>query len=344
MQTWITGKLLAYSGVSCGVIDIESGRHVLGPFDNLSFGHRAHGTKLLLETHRCRPEDFQKLRELHGIDLRHGISEIDVATRQVRCILPVERLLEQRVVIEKQTPLDPDPGKWICNHLDYSPDGRRILFCFLGGRGTLVEFPQLTMFVDRDGSNLTVAEITPRIHTGWFSNGMLLSGMLVHPEWDSSKWDFSGATNGALPRSAAEIAATRNSLEVKGSILSTVPALVPVAVIGGPANHIAKSPEGTLVAGEVIVRALREPYQLNLYLFGQVKPAVTVFCTHFKEVVYGAACHADPSFSRDGKRLYYNRPVGPNTARMFCYTIPDEVLEQAAALKPEVERLIARYP
>jgi hypothetical protein len=344
-QLWIDNRRLAYVGSVAGVIDVGTGECIVSPMERISFSHNISGEKLLLCTAASRKADFAKLRETHGFELGYGIYELDLATRKTREILSIETIAKSyRESISRVTPLHEDVTQWHVNHFAYSSDGQRIKFCFRGGHGTLAQYPQLMMSINTDGSDFKIMPGTSLVHTGWYSNELLLSGMLVHPTWDTAKWDFAGASNLAW-RSAEEIDASRFSRDTHGSILSIEGTGEPVAVIAGPANHIAKSPDGTMFAGEILgsdgISPL--PYQLNLYAFGETQPALVLFRVPYREVVDIAACHPDPAFSRDGKRLYYNRPVGSNSSRMFCCPIPVEILERAAGKMVEVERVIQKF-
>ncbi|MDP6047115.1 MAG: hypothetical protein QGG25_16020 [Phycisphaerae bacterium] len=40
-----------------------------------------------------------------------------------------------------------------------------------------------------------------------------------------------------------------------------------------------------------------------------------------KTAVHGGRHHVNPSFSRDGMRIYYNKTINKNTTQAFCYDL-----------------------
>lgn len=78
-------------------------------------------------------------------------------------------------------------------------------------------------------------------------------------------------------------------------------------VLGGIGNHIDSSPDRQLFVGDRCYPG----YQPNVYLYrrGSKKPIAVFEVPDFQEIVWKKQVHMNPSFSRDGKRLYFNRPV-----------------------------------
>ena len=62
---------------------------------------------------------------------------------------------------------------------------------------------------------------------------------------------------------------------------------------------------------------------LRLYRRGQSKPMADIFSHRFAHVTWenGGRHHVNPSFSRDGMRLYYKRAVNENTSQAFSYDL-----------------------
>ncbi len=80
-----------------------------------------------------------------------------------------------------------------------------------------------------------------------------------------------------------------------------------VEVLGGIANHMDANAERTLFAGDRCYPG----YSPNVYLYekGNKKPICEFEIGNFQDIVWKLQVHPNPSFSRDGKRLYFNRPV-----------------------------------
>ena len=62
---------------------------------------------------------------------------------------------------------------------------------------------------------------------------------------------------------------------------------------------------------------------LYLYARGRSQPIKTIYSHRFPGVVWesNTSAHANPSFSRDGMRIYYNKAVNENTSQAFCYDL-----------------------
>lgn len=78
-------------------------------------------------------------------------------------------------------------------------------------------------------------------------------------------------------------------------------------VLGGIGNHIDGSPDRQWFVGD---RAY-PGYDMDILLYkrGEIEPAAILDSHRFLKAIWDLKIHANPSFSRDGKRVYFNRPV-----------------------------------
>lgn len=83
----------------------------------------------------------------------------------------------------------------------------------------------------------------------------------------------------------------------------------------GPVNHSCGSPDRNWFAGENWSRDL--PLELYLYKKGDLKPRATIFTSSYIDVVWKNSAHISSSFSHDGTRLYYHRPVSATQMQVF---------------------------
>ena len=76
-------------------------------------------------------------------------------------------------------------------------------------------------------------------------------------------------------------------------------------MLGGIANHMDGSPDRRLFAGDRCYPG----FSTDVYLYrrGSKEPIATFEMPRNEDVVWQKKVHANPSFSRDGKRLYFNR-------------------------------------
>lgn len=78
-------------------------------------------------------------------------------------------------------------------------------------------------------------------------------------------------------------------------------------VLGGIGNHIDGSPDRKLFAGDRCYPG----YSPDIYIYekGCKKPCEMIEMADFQDMIWKKQVHPNPSFSLDGKRLYFNRPV-----------------------------------
>lgn len=78
-------------------------------------------------------------------------------------------------------------------------------------------------------------------------------------------------------------------------------------VLGGIGNHIDGSPDRTNFAGDRCYPG----YSPNIYIYekGNKTPVHEIVIPDLQDVIWKLNIHPNPSFSKDGKRLYFNMPV-----------------------------------
>lgn len=77
--------------------------------------------------------------------------------------------------------------------------------------------------------------------------------------------------------------------------------------LGGNGNHIDGSPDRQWFVGD---RAYPEyPLDILLYKRGSIEPVAILDSQNFQHTVWKLQVHPNPTFSRDGKRVYFNRPT-----------------------------------
>lgn len=78
-------------------------------------------------------------------------------------------------------------------------------------------------------------------------------------------------------------------------------------VLGGIGNHIDANPDRTVFAGDRCYPG----YSPNIYIYekGNKKPAYEIEIPDLQDVIWKLNVHPNPSFSKNGKRLYFNMPV-----------------------------------
>lgn len=89
-----------------------------------------------------------------------------------------------------------------------------------------------------------------------------------------------------------------------------------IRTLAGPGNHIAMSYDKNWFAGDSFY--FEDPVRLYLYQSGQTVPSAVIFEHDGIVPTWVLSGHINPSFSRDGRRLYYSRPVGNKLVQAYC--------------------------
>ena len=101
---------------------------------------------------------------------------------------------------------------------------------------------------------------------------------------------------------------------VDGEVLET---------LGGIGNHIDGSPDREYYTGDRDYPG----YQADIFLYkrGQVEPIATFGGQNFQDCIWNKKVHQNPTFSRDGKRIYFNHPTSEDRTEA-CFVEIDELL------------------
>jgi hypothetical protein len=90
--------------------------------------------------------------------------------------------------------------------------------------------------------------------------------------------------------------------------------------LAGYGCHGAARSDGKYFAGESWYGS--DPIVLRLYARGSRDSLHTIFSHHFVRPTWqNGRHHVNPSFSRDGMRLYYKKAVNENTSHAFSYDL-----------------------
>ncbi len=103
-----------------------------------------------------------------------------------------------------------------------------------------------------------------------------------------------------------------NRYSMDGEILET---------LGGIGNHVDFSKDGKYVTGDSMYPD--EDIKVFLYKRGQVEPVAELDSHSFYHCGWKLNVHTNPSFSWDGKRIYFNRPVSEEKATAMFVDISD---------------------
>lgn len=91
--------------------------------------------------------------------------------------------------------------------------------------------------------------------------------------------------------------------------------------LGGVGNHIDGSPDRQWFVGDRAYPG--HPLDILLYRRGSKEPAAVLDSQNFQHIVWDLQVHPNPTFSRDGKRVYFNRPISNSRTEAVFVDISD---------------------
>ena len=208
-----------------------------------------------------------------------AIYELDCNTQEVRTVLPLKNLASLPIPAYMNKDSLYPLMKWQLSHLQYSPDGKKISFRIeMGPKGNNI----LLGFCNIDGSD--VKTIMKPLHFLWYDNESIVGHR-------------SNEADGKRPAEPEKrYSLTRWDLD--GKIVQEM--MTPLG------NHLAISPDRTLFVSETFYKS--NPVIVTLYSANGEAPREICRFDPF-DITWNRKFHVNPSFSRDGKRIYYSRPV-----------------------------------
>ena len=97
-----------------------------------------------------------------------------------------------------------------------------------------------------------------------------------------------------------------------------------IETLGGIGNHIDGSPDRSYFVGDRAYPGY--PADIFLYRRGETTPIATFGGQNFQNCTWKLQIHPNPTFSRDGKRIYFNHPVSENRTEA-CFVEIDDLLK-----------------
>lgn len=217
---------------------------------------------------------------------KHGIYELNCFTGETR---PVILNVNCRGF---QLPSYLDAAKilpveyWRMLHCQYSPDGKKICFRVDAGKGDRY---QLLGVCNIDGSDFEL--LTKPLHQMWYNN----ESFMGHARFDENGNSYPSEKKFELMR-----------WDLNGKYIET---------LGPKGNHLGASPDLKYFASETMY--YKSPVILKLYPKGQSDKAIEIANFDPFDITWNRFFHVNPAFSRDGKRLYYCKPLNEKYSGTF---------------------------
>jgi len=210
-----------------------------------------------------------------------GVYELDTKTGNVRCVCKARDFGWYAENLDWYG-MKKNCKRWDPTHARFSPEGTRISFMFNAGGSQYLFFT-----CNADGSNLKYWGADKPLHELWFDENTICGADEITDDNNPDNLSF-------------------RRWDLNKRVIET---------LAGQVNHTAFSPDRQWFAGESFYRS--NPVELYIYKRGQTIATATVFQSD-AQIVWQKVGHVNPSFSRDGSRLYYNRPVGDLKQAYFC--------------------------
>jgi hypothetical protein len=224
-----------------------------------------------------------------------GIYEIDADTGEIDLL----RSDVSHAAYQSRFPegYNPDPTTWKTLHLQYSPSGTRISYRFdcahksYVGRERQEEY-KLLFTMDRDGGDAVKFGPKP-MHFSWFDEDSIAGH-------DNQIED--GQPNDKSVR----------RWDRHGKFIET---------LAGYGNHLSFSPDREFYATESWYGAV--PVVLRVYRRGEVSPILKRIVSRDSRTTWELRYHVNPSFSRDGRRVYFHYSSELGVVEASYISVPD---------------------
>jgi hypothetical protein len=284
---WLDNDRIAYADDNkyTYILNVTTGVTEFGSLGAGMFQHNAFENKILITVTTNSSTIGPK-----------GLYSFDYRTGEIKTILLNSQLMEfsqtDLGMPEFTTNDTTEKGKpyWWLHHAQWSPDGKTIACNIIDNDDTEAEY---IISFKADGSDI-VPFGRQLSHWQWYDNETIF-GHETRPSQTYSKYIKRADRYGAI-----------------------------IDVLAGIGVHCAMSPDKKWFSTEFSAESGTR-LKLGLFKSGTFTPAIELFNTPYFNVAktdYMRA-HVNPSFSRDGLRVYFIYPVSDSVAQSFCYDISE---------------------
>ena len=211
-----------------------------------------------------------------------GIYTLDCDSGEIRLVIPTDKMH----AAFQTAGLTLTNHAYSMSHVQINPSATRVMAMW-----TLAEY-RVICSCDMEGGDIRIVHKKP-VHQIWFDEESYLATYDDRTDPD---------------RKLGKQQMYRYSLD--GEILE---------YIAGLGNHVDASPDRNWF----VTDSLNHSNPVSLYLFqrGHHEPFVQLDSHRFTHLTWETSVHANPTFSRDGTRVYFTRPADPITAKAYFIDI-----------------------
>lgn len=232
-------------------------------------GHRAEKG---IYTFSISKED-PSLNPAYPMIAKPGIYTLDVRTGKIKMIVPAESILD----MVREHGLTPNESTTSVSHVQLNPSATSVMMR-LGVKDCPV-FGALGCVDIATGKTYMIPD--KPVHQLWYDDDTYMATRQF-------------ANGREIEMDSSYIARFSKSGEE-------------IEVLGGISNHMDGNRDRTMFAGDRCYPG----YSPDIYVYdkGNKKPVITIPMNDLQKVIWEYKVHPNPSFSLDGSRLYFNRPV-----------------------------------
>ncbi len=253
------------------------------------FGKESHCAEKHKFPFSITPRQLGKNPQYPQID-EVAVYELDCDTGEVKKIMSLEKMKEYLESLGYKT----TEMTTSVSHVQYNPDVTSVMM-----RVGLADKDAVLVGYDIADGTYHLIPNKP-VHQLWFDNDTY---MAVYQYHDGTRWHMDKSRI--------------NRYSKDGEIIE---------VLGGIGNHVDGSPDRQYFTGDSMYPD--EVIKVFLYKRGQVEPIAELDAHTFYKCAWELQIHSNPSFSRDGKRIYFNRPVSEEKTQAVYVDISEFVEEK----------------
>jgi hypothetical protein len=269
---WINDSLLAFQVNDFKdfiVYNTQSHRSVFGLIQG-EIGHKSFGNLLFFSVCNARLLVYDKTRTLYKSE-REGIYSLNCVTGEIGMVVRKDDIIEAFVA---QNP-NVSKNETKILHIDPNPQNDKIMFDYRYRSDSTKGWISLHGFVYANGTGIRWIKERP-MHVVWFDNNSMFGVDTEDREHQIYRYDLYG-----------------EKLEM----------------LGGTSTHVGASPNREWYVGESAFYKPEEDGFTRVYLYkrGERKPYALLSEWNNTKITWTWVAHVNPSFSTDGKRVYFIR-------------------------------------
>lgn len=269
---WVNDSIVAFQVnhlKDFAVYNISSGKSMFG-LVNGELGHKSFNNTIYYTVCNIRLRSLDSTRTKYNT-IDEGIYRLNCLTGEKKQFVTKGDIVKAFIAQNHEI----TGNRATILHVEPNPKGDKVLFDYRhrksAGGG------ELQGFVNADGTGIRWIPVRP-MHVVWFDNNSMFGVDTFDPEKKIYRFDLQG-----------------NKMEM----------------LGGTSTHVGSSPDRNWYVGESAYYSPEKDGFTRVYLYkrGVVKPVALLSEWNNSKITWTWVAHVNPSFSSDGKRVYFIRAL-----------------------------------